>query len=68
MYFMTKNPNLGKFWSVLQCKMLANFMAFGPYYYRILLSFWYIFPRFGMLYQEKSGSSAQLTKTFKKPL
>jgi hypothetical protein len=27
-YFQTKNPNLGKFWSVLQWKMLVNFTAF----------------------------------------
>jgi hypothetical protein len=27
MYFQTKNPNLGKFRSVLQRKMLVNFMS-----------------------------------------
>jgi hypothetical protein len=26
-YFQTKNPNLGKFWSVLQWKMLVDFVA-----------------------------------------
>jgi hypothetical protein len=26
-YFQTKNPNLGTFWSVLQWKILVNFMA-----------------------------------------
>jgi hypothetical protein len=27
LYFITKNPNLGKFWSVLKWKMLVNFKA-----------------------------------------
>jgi hypothetical protein len=44
-YFQTKNPNLGKFWKVLQSKMLVYFMVV-----------WYMFPRFGMLYQDKSGN------------
>jgi hypothetical protein len=26
-YFQTKNPNLGKFWRALECKMLVYFMT-----------------------------------------
>jgi hypothetical protein len=50
-YFQTKNPNLGIFWRDLQRKMLVYFTA-------ILYILWLFgtFPRFGMLYQEKSGS------------
>jgi hypothetical protein len=66
-YFQTKNPNLAKFWRVLQWKMLVNYMAIwsivrllgifcGHLVYFMVI--WYIFPRFGMLYQEKSGNTA----------
>jgi hypothetical protein len=57
-YYQTNNPNLGKFWRVLQLKMLVYFMAFlsifrpcGIFYGNLesSLPFWYIFPRFGML-------------------
>jgi hypothetical protein len=48
-YFQTKNPDLGKFWRVLQEKMLVYHMA-------ILQFFWCIVSHFGMLYQEKSGN------------
>jgi hypothetical protein len=56
--FQTKNPNLGKFWRALEWKILVYFMAI----WNILQSFgnivviWYIFPRFGILCQEKSGN------------
>jgi hypothetical protein len=52
-YFQTKNPNLGKFWSVLQCKMLVYFMAiwsslrpFGRFCVNLVcfIVIWYIFP------------------------
>jgi hypothetical protein len=63
--FQTKNPNLGKFWRVLQWKMLVHFMSIwsilrpleifnGRLVYFVVS--WNIFPRFGMLYQEKSGN------------
>jgi hypothetical protein len=39
MYFQTKNTNLGKFWRVLQCKILVYFMAI-----------WYILRLFGVFY------------------
>jgi hypothetical protein len=51
-YFQTKNANSGKFWSVLQWKMLEKIMdtssillPFGIFYghFVIVWSFWYIF-------------------------
>jgi hypothetical protein len=71
-YFQNKNPNLGKFWRILQWKMSIHFMPICS----LLTTIWYIlwpcgifcghcvyfmviwnnFPRFGMLYQEKSGN------------
>jgi hypothetical protein len=50
-YFQTKNPKLGKFWRVLQRKILIHFM-FIWYIYSHSVHFiviWYIFPRFGMM-------------------
>jgi hypothetical protein len=52
-YFLTKNPNLGKFWKVLQWKMLLYYMAirsifqpFGKFYGHLVYfyPFWYILP------------------------
>jgi hypothetical protein len=63
--FPTENPNLGKFWGVLPWKILVYFMPIwnilGPLeiFYDNLVYFvviWYIFPRFGILDQEKSGN------------
>jgi hypothetical protein len=63
--FQTKNPNLGKFWRVLDLKMLLYFMAiwnilqpFGIFYYHLVhfVFIWYIFSCFGIMYQEKSGN------------
>jgi hypothetical protein len=45
--FQTKNPNLGKFCRVLQLKNSVYFVLI-----------WYIFSRFGILFQEKSGNPA----------
>jgi hypothetical protein len=65
--FQTKNPNLGKFCEALLCKILAYFMTswsilrpleifyFHLVYFVVIL---YIFPRFGILDQEKSGNPA----------
>jgi hypothetical protein len=39
-YFQTQNPNLNKFWRVLQWKMLAYYMSI----------IWCIFSRFRTLY------------------
>jgi hypothetical protein len=66
--FQTKNPNLGKFWRVLQWKILVYFMTiwsilrpleifYGNLAYFVVI--WYIFSRFGMLHQEKSGNPDQ---------
>jgi hypothetical protein len=71
--FQTKNPNLGKFWRVLQYKMFVYFTdiwsilrPFGincvhSVYFMVI---WYIFSRFGIMYQEKSGNSV-LSPNFK---
>jgi hypothetical protein len=65
--FQTKNPNFGKFWRVLLWKNLLYFMTIwsilGPLeiFYAHLVYFvviWYIFPRFGILDQQKSGNPA----------
>jgi hypothetical protein len=64
-YFQTKNPNLGKFGRVLHWKMLVYFMdtwsilqSFVIFYGHLVkyLEIWYIFPRFGILFQEKYGN------------
>jgi hypothetical protein len=63
--FQTKNPNFGKFWKVLQWKILVYFGAilsilqpngilFGDSVHFVVI--WYIFPLFGMLRREKSGN------------
>jgi hypothetical protein len=62
--FKPKNSNLGKFWSALERKMLVYFVViwnirlFGKFYghFGIVVVIWYIFPRFGILCQEKSGN------------
>jgi hypothetical protein len=65
-YFQTKNRNLGTLCRLLQLKMLVYFIEFlsilRPFdtFYGHLVYFvviWYIFPRFGILYQEKSGNT-----------
>jgi hypothetical protein len=70
--FQIKNPNLGKFWRVLQWKILAYFMTIWPslrslkIFYGHLVYFvviWYIFPHFGILYQEKSGNPGSPEKS-----
>jgi hypothetical protein len=63
--FQTKNTNLGKFCRVLLRKILVDFMTiwsilrplqifYGHLVYLVVI--WYIFPRFGILDQEKSGN------------
>jgi hypothetical protein len=67
--FQTKNPNLGKFWSALDRKMLRYGMAicnilraFGIFYNRMVhfVFIWYIFSGFDTTCQEKSGSPANV--------
>jgi hypothetical protein len=50
--FQTKNTNLGKFWRSLEWYILWPFGNF--------VAIWYIFPRFGILCQVKSGNPARL--------
>jgi hypothetical protein len=65
--FQTKNPNLGKFWRVLQWKKMVYFTdtwsslwSFVIFYGHLekLLVIWYILSRFGILHKEKSGNPA----------
>jgi hypothetical protein len=64
-YIQTKVHNLGKFWRVLQWKLLVYFMAIcyilGPFvkfcgHLVYILGELEYFSRFGMLYQDKSGN------------
>jgi hypothetical protein len=75
-YFQTKNPNLGKFY--LECLAMKDVSKFNTrlvyvFYchfayimaiWYILRSFWYIFPLFGILYQEQSGTSVWRCQRF----
>jgi hypothetical protein len=65
--FKPKNPNLGKFWRVLQWKILVYFMTIWSYLRPVdifcghlvhFMVIWYIFSRLGKLYHEKSGNPA----------
>jgi hypothetical protein len=53
--FSNKNPNLGKFWRVLQWTLIlyGHLVQFTVFYY-ILWTFG--IARFGIFYQEKSGN------------
>jgi hypothetical protein len=63
--FQNKNQNLGKFWRVLQWKMMAyikdtstilrSFATFYGYFGIVCGNLVYFIP-FGILYQEKSGN------------
>jgi hypothetical protein len=65
-YFQTKNPNLGKFWRVLLWKILLYFITIWPAYFTAIGTILWPFdifcgnlvyiPRFGILYQDKSGN------------
>jgi hypothetical protein len=64
-YFQTKNPNLGKFWTTLDWKMLIYFMAVLEYstdIWDILRQFGTFcvhlvhFSGFGIMHQVKSGN------------
>jgi hypothetical protein len=64
-YFLTKNPNLGKFWKALgpRIEKAGKFWNdFTVIWYTLwplgdVVVIWYIFPHFGILCQEKSGST-----------
>jgi hypothetical protein len=56
-YSKTKNPNLGKFWRMLEWKMLVCFIAiwpilrpFGKFLSHVVyfMVIWYICPNFGV--------------------
>jgi hypothetical protein len=53
-FYQTKNPTLGKFWRVLQWKMLVYYLAiwslYGSLVYFVFM--WYTFSHFGVLYRE----------------
>jgi hypothetical protein len=58
-YFQTKNPNLGKFFQVLEMENvdivyghLDNITVILVYFMVI----WYVFSRFGILHRENLGS------------
>jgi hypothetical protein len=57
-----KSPILGIFGRALKCKMLIFFKSiwniFTAIWHMYFVVIWYIFPRFGTLYQEKSGNPA----------
>jgi hypothetical protein len=66
-YFQTKHFNFGKFWSVLQSKMLVYFTTYRPIlrlfsvfcgHLVYFMGIWYIFPRLGIFYHEKSDNTA----------
>jgi hypothetical protein len=70
-FFQTKNPSLGKFWSALDWIMLKRFMASwnilrtSGVFYDHLVHFaiiWDIFSGFGIKCQEKSGNPATYVK------
>jgi hypothetical protein len=70
-YLQTKNPSLGKFWRALEREMCVYFWPFGIVYIRtldilygslvLLVVIWYVFSRFGVLHQAKSGNPARST-------
>jgi hypothetical protein len=65
--FQTKNPNLGKFWRVLQWKALVYFLAIWSTLRSvgIFVAIWYILWSFGTFFplwylnREKSGNPAR---------
>jgi hypothetical protein len=59
--FQTQNPNLGKFWKVLQWMMLVFLLTIWSILQSnsMFMAIWYIlwsFGVFGMLHREKSGN------------
>jgi hypothetical protein len=69
-YFQTKTLDLGKFWLVLQWKYFiwpfglfySYFVYFVAIWYIVCMCYFVYFPRFGMLYQEKSGNPVLVKK------
>jgi hypothetical protein len=64
--FQTKNPNLGKLWRAMEDvgifyghSVHFTVSCFILWIFGIVMVIWHIFPRFGILYQEKSGNPGQ---------
>jgi hypothetical protein len=75
--FQTKNPNLGKFLRALEWKIHTYIFLVILEYFKVIwyilrpfgnvVVIWYIFPRFGILCQEKSGNPdpwSKISSTF----
>jgi hypothetical protein len=80
-YFQNKNPDLGKIWegramkdvgilygySVYLATIWSIWRLFGTFYGHLVhyMVIRYIFPRFGMLCQDKSGNPARQANPFR---
>jgi hypothetical protein len=55
--FPTKNTNLGKFWRVLQWKLLVYFMAIWSFYENLVyfVAIWYLLWLFGIFFPVTPG-------------
>jgi hypothetical protein len=68
-YFQTKNTDLGKFWRVLQWKVLVYYMPIWSIIWLFEYILWpfgilrFMFSRFGMFPQEKYGNPASFLWT-----
>jgi hypothetical protein len=60
-YFKPKNPNLGKFWRVLGIAM-EDVVTYILWPFCIFYGYLVYFPRFGILYQEKSVNTGCVGK------
>jgi hypothetical protein len=70
-WFVLKNPNLGKFWRSTDRKMFFCILWRFDIFYDHLVHFvlmCYIFSRFGIMYQEKSGSPELMRRTRSRPV
>jgi hypothetical protein len=61
--FQTKHPDFGIFWRTLELKLLLYIYSGHVYYfmtigYTCFTGIGYIFPRFGIFYQEKLANLA----------
>jgi hypothetical protein len=65
-YFQTKNSDLSKFWMAFNWKMLVYFMVIWNFLWSFgnAVIIWYIFHRFGILCQEKSGKPGWVSLIF----
>jgi hypothetical protein len=54
--FSNKDPNLGKYWRTFAWSHGKCWYLLCPFVHFVVI--WYIFPHFGILFQEKSGNPA----------